>query len=36
MQGGMNWMDLVQGRDKWRDVVNEVMTITILKIPECS
>lgn len=36
MQGGMNWIDLVHGRDKWRDAVKVVMNFRILKMPEYS
>ena len=36
MQGSMNWIDLVQGRDKRRDSVNVVMKFRILKMPEHS
>ena len=27
--GGMDWFDLVQNRDKWRAVVNEVMNLRV-------
>jgi hypothetical protein len=27
--GGMDWIDLVQNRDRWRAVVNEVMNLRI-------
>ena len=27
--GGMDWIDLVQNRDRWRAVVNEVMNLRV-------
>jgi hypothetical protein len=36
MQKSMNWIDLVQDRDKRRDTVNVVMNFRILKMPEYS
>ena len=27
--GGMDWMDLAQGRDNWRAVVNAVMNLGV-------
>ena len=27
--GGMDWIDLVQDRDRWRTIVNAVMTLRI-------
>jgi hypothetical protein len=28
--GGMDWIDLFQGRDRWRAVVNTVMNLWVL------
>jgi hypothetical protein len=28
-QGGMNWIDLAQDRDRWRALVNMVMNIQV-------
>jgi hypothetical protein len=27
--GGMDWIDLAQGRDQWRDLVNKVMNLNV-------
>jgi hypothetical protein len=27
--GGMDWIDLAQGRDKWRALVNTVMNLRV-------
>jgi hypothetical protein len=27
--GGMDWIDLAQGRDQWRALVNTVMNFTV-------
>jgi hypothetical protein len=27
--GGMNWIDVAQDRDRWRDFVNAVMSIQV-------
>jgi hypothetical protein len=27
--GGMDWIDLAQNRDKWRDLVNTVMNLRV-------
>jgi hypothetical protein len=27
--GGMDWIDLAQGRDQWRDFVNTVMNLRV-------
>jgi len=27
--GGMDWIDLAQGRDRWRGLVNEVMNLRV-------
>jgi hypothetical protein len=27
--GGMDWIDLAQDRDRWRDVVNTVMNLRV-------
>jgi hypothetical protein len=27
--GGMDWIDLVQGRDRWRTTVNAVMNLWV-------
>jgi hypothetical protein len=27
--GGVDWIDLAQGRDKWRDLVNAVLNIRV-------
>jgi hypothetical protein len=29
--GGVDWIDLVQDRDKWRDLVNAVMNLWFLQ-----
>jgi hypothetical protein len=29
MLGGMDWIDLAEDRDNWRDVVNAVMNILV-------
>ena len=36
MQGGINWIDLVQGRDECRDVADVVLNFRILKMRENS
>jgi hypothetical protein len=27
--GGMNWIDLAENRDKWRDLMNTVMNLRV-------
>jgi hypothetical protein len=27
--GGIDWIDLPQGRDQWRDLVNTVMNVLV-------
>jgi len=27
--GGMEWIDLAQGRDRWRDLVNAAMKLRV-------
>jgi hypothetical protein len=30
LDGGMDWIDLAQGRDRWRALVNAVMNLRII------
>ena len=30
LDGGINWIDLVQNRDRWRAIVNTVMSLWVL------
>jgi hypothetical protein len=32
--GDMDWIDLAQGRDRWRDLVNVVMNLRVLQSAE--
>ena len=29
--GGMDWIDLIQGRNRWREIVNAVMNLRVPK-----